>query len=95
MKTKLFAISLCLVMVHSFLGPFSTNKPSLTAKQNPHIKPSQVFGRSVSKPYETNAFYTNLVVGSGLSPFNLIPYIVKIEAATNALGVGFPQRVRA
>ena len=42
---------------------------------------------SIKAPYETNAFFENLVVDSGHLPIDMIPYLVRIERGSKGIGI--------
>ena len=48
---------------------------------------SEVWGSNIKAPYATNAFFQNMVVGSGFLPIDVTPYLARIERGSQGLGI--------
>ena len=84
-----------LAIAQAAIGPYSTAKPEFTAVNNPLKQPTNLWDSSLKAPYETNAFFENLILGEGKNPINLLPYIIEIDSTSGGLGVGVPTQLVA
>lgn len=81
-------------LVTMSLGPLSTEAPKYPFVNNHLKQPTSLWSSHFKAPYETNAFFENLVLGNGFNPINLFPYIIEVDSSTKGLGIGVPtQRV--
>jgi endo-1,3(4)-beta-glucanase len=68
--------------------PLSSTAPPFTAQEH-LLKPSTIWG-SVQRPYSTNSFFTNVILGND---FPIAPHPYQIKASTSGLDVSYPGRV--
>lgn len=69
--------------------PFSAAQPAFAETMHP-LAPTPLWG-GLMKPYPTNAAWMDLVLGSGVNPVNVLPYVVK--TLDNGLLVSMPKKV--
>jgi endoglucanase Acf2 len=68
--------------------PLSIDPPPFTAQEHT-LKPSPVWG-SLQRPYATNSFFTNVILGND---FPIAPHPYQIKASTQGLEVCYPRRI--
>ena len=86
----LILVSLCVGLSVAGFGPLSTSAPRFSQISNSLISPTKIW--NTKAPYETDAFFENMVLGTGQLPINILPYIVKVEGPSGGLGVAAPRR---
>lgn len=70
--------------------PLSAVEPGFAEQTHP-LEPTELWSPTLVRPFPTNAFWMNLVLGTGEQRINLLPYTVK--ALPEGLAVGYPAQV--
>ncbi len=91
---RVFLVASALLVVGMALNPaFSTTKPTYQEVNNTLSPPSKVWGSLGVGQLQTNAWYENIVLGSGYGIVNALPYIVKRDYLSGGLGICAPSKV--
>lgn len=82
MKNLILTLPLLLAGVASI----PDSKPLYETYDNT-IPVSSVWDSTLKAPYDTNAFFENLVVKTGNLPIDLFPYLLRVESGSQGIGI--------